>query len=174
MRGDESAGLDGELFPVAVAMSPEPVLMTLKPRFYDLIWQGRKTYEFRRRFLEGRPARWFVYLAAPVSRLTAVIDLAPAVAGPPEQIAAIAERMRPGNGASVLDYVKDTARAYALPILGVTEYPGISDADLAAELGGFHPPQGYVRLTRHHQLLALCERMTAAAPVRELRARPRP
>ena len=57
----------------------------------------------------GRPA-WFVYLNAPVSRLAAVIDLGPAVADAPEQIAAIAERARAGNGPSVLEYVQDLKR----------------------------------------------------------------
>ncbi len=37
--------------------SPEPVLMALDARYYELIWQRQKTHEFRRRFLEGRPAR---------------------------------------------------------------------------------------------------------------------
>jgi hypothetical protein len=32
--------------------------------------------------------------------------------------------MRPGNGASVLEYVRDLDRAFAIPILGVSEYPG--------------------------------------------------
>jgi hypothetical protein len=87
-------GLFGDAVPDAV---PEPVLMALHGEYYDLIWQGLKTHEFRRRFLEGRATRWFVYLNAPVSRLAAVIDLGPAVAGSPEEVAAIAERMRPGK-----------------------------------------------------------------------------
>src|ERR1019366_4247548 len=77
----------------------EPVLMALHAEYYELIWRGLKTHEFRRRFLEGRPARWFVYLNAPVSRLAAVIDLGPAVVGVLEQIAEIAERARAGERA---------------------------------------------------------------------------
>ena len=34
---------------------PEPVLMSLKPGYYELMWQGLKTHEFRRRYLSGRP-----------------------------------------------------------------------------------------------------------------------
>jgi hypothetical protein len=56
--------------------------MALHTEYYDLIWQGAKTHEFRRRFLEGHAVRWFVYLNAPVARLAAVIDLGPAEAGP--------------------------------------------------------------------------------------------
>jgi hypothetical protein len=88
-----------ELFAAARSSGGEPVLMALKPEFYELIWQGLKTHEFRRRFLHGRPVRWFVYLTAPVSRLASVIDLGPAIVDVPEQIAAIAEAARPGNGA---------------------------------------------------------------------------
>lgn len=142
--------------------------MALHGEYYDLIWQGLKTHEFRRRFLEGRGVRWFVYLNAPISRLAPVIDLAPAVVGSPEEIARIAERMRPGNGASVMSYVQDLERAYALPILSVTEYPGLSTEDLRAELGAFHPPQGYIRLTNHPELLAVCARIAADAPIRSI------
>lgn len=151
----------------------EPVLMALNPKFYELIWRGLKTHEFRRRFVEGRPVRWFVYLNAPVSRLAAVIDLGPAIVDVPERIAAIAETARAGNGASVLGYVRDLERAFAIPILSVTEYPGIPVAKLHAELGGFHPPQGYVRLGQHPSLLGVCEQMTANPPVRTLRVHPR-
>lgn len=147
--------------------------MALNPEYYALIWQGLKTHEFRRRFLEGRPVRWFVYLNAPVSRLAAVIDLGPAIADVPERIAAIAEAARPGNGASVLEYVRDLDRAFAVPILHVAEYPGLPAADLRAELGNFHPPQGYVRLAQYPQLLAVCERATAGTPARQLRVHPR-
>ena len=57
------------------ATTAEPVLMALHAEYYELTWQELKTHEFRRRFLEGRAIRWFVYLTAPVARLAAVIDL---------------------------------------------------------------------------------------------------
>jgi predicted transcriptional regulator len=150
--------------------APESVLMALHVEYYNLIWQGLKTHEFRRRFLEGRAVRWFVYLNAPASRLAAVIDLGPAEAGSPDEVAAIAERMRPGNGASVLEYVRDLDRAFAIPILGVTEYPGLSAEELRAELGAFHPPQGYVRLAQHPEMMAVCEKVTAEVPIRSITA----
>lgn len=156
-------GLFGDEVPV-----PEPVLMALHAEYYELMWRGEKTHEFRRRFLPDRPVRWFVYLNAPVSRLGPVIDLGPAVAGTPDRIAAIAEEARAGNGASVYEYVKDLERAFAIPILHVTEYPGLSIEELRAELGQFHPPQGYVRLSQHPELLAVCGKVAAGVPVREM------
>lgn len=164
--------LQQELFPAAGDSGGEPVLMALKPQFYELIWQGLKRHEFRRRFLRDRPARWFVYLTDPVSRLAAVISLGPAIVAAPKRIAEIAEVARAGNGASVLAYVRDLDEAFAIPILSVAEYPGIPAVALRAELGAFQPPQGYVRLARHQSLLAVCERMASADPVRELRVHP--
>jgi predicted transcriptional regulator len=149
-------------------ITAEPVLMALHAKYYELIWQGLKTHEFRRRFLEGRATRWFVYLNAPVARLGAVIDLGPAVVDTPQRIAAIAEQAREGNGASVLEYVQDLERAFAIPILHVSEHTGLSADEFRDELGHFHPPQGYVRLNQHPQMLRLCEKLTADAPIRQM------
>jgi len=45
------------------------VLRSLHLEYYELMWAGLKTHEFRRRFLTDRPTTWYVYLTAPVSRL---------------------------------------------------------------------------------------------------------
>jgi predicted transcriptional regulator len=169
MGGRGGAPQQGDLFgAVSSGVVAEPLLMALHAEYYDLIWQGLKTHEFRRRFPAGRSARWFVYLSAPVSRLAAVIDLGPAVVDVPERIAAIAERAREGNGASVLEYVQDLPQAFAIPILSVSEYAGLSADELRAELGRFHPPQGYVRLSQHPELLAVCEKLAAGVPSRKM------
>ena len=96
-NGKAARQLQEGLFDLADCGAAEPVLMALNPEFYELIWRGLKTHEFRRRFLEGRPVRWFVYLNAPVSRLAAVIDLGLAIVDVPERIAAIAEAARSGK-----------------------------------------------------------------------------
>ncbi|MET7949081.1 hypothetical protein [Micromonospora sp. NPDC005324] len=157
--------LFGEGDPLA---GPEPVLMALNPDYYALFWRHAKVHEFRRRFIQGQPTRWFVYLTAPASRLGPVIDLAPAIVDSPARIAEIADRVRQGNGSTVLEYVKDLDQAFAIPVRRIREYPGLSLAEVRAELGRFHPPQGYVRLRQHPTLLRLCERIAAGEPVREM------
>lgn len=72
------------------APDPVPVVMCLDAQWYDPMWNGQKTHEFRRRFLTGAPTQWLVYLTAPESRLCAVIDLGTAIEDTPEQIAQIA------------------------------------------------------------------------------------
>jgi len=129
--------LFGDLEP---SRPPEPVLMSLNPEYYKLIWQGRKRHEFRRRYLADHPTTWYVYLTAPVSCLTAVIDLDKAIADTPQRIAEIAEQTQAGNGASVYDYLRDLERGFALPITRVREYPGFTATELTEMLArSTHP-----------------------------------
>lgn len=158
-----------ELFGNFVLSLPvEPVLMSLKPEYYELVWRGLKRHEFRRRYLTGRPTIWYVYLTAPVSRLCAVIDLDEAITGTPQRIAEIAEQTRAGNGASVYEYLQNLERGFALPITRVREYPGFTAAELTNMLGSFHPPQGYILVTKHPAWFAVCEKLTSADIVREM------
>lgn len=157
--------LFGDLEP---SRPPEPVLMSLHPEYYELIWQGRKRHEFRRRYLTGRPTTWYVYLTAPISRLTAVIDLDEAITDTPQRVAEIAEQTQAGNGSSVYDYLRDLDRGFALPITGVREYPGFTAAELTETLGSFHPPQGYTLIARHPAWITVCEKLTANDPVRQM------
>ncbi|MGW4412982.1 hypothetical protein ACWEJ6_54110 [Nonomuraea sp. NPDC004702] len=152
---------------------PEPIMMTLYAEYYELMWQGLKTYEFRRRFLRDQPVTWWVYLNAPVSRLMAVIDLGPAIVGSPQEIAAIAERGNPGNGASVLEYVQDLEQAYAIPILRVREFEGLSETELRERLGSWQPPHGYLRLREpeSRDILHICEQIAIEEPIRQMAVR---
>lgn len=150
---------------------PEPVLMSLNPEYYELMWQGLKRHEFRRRYLTGRPTTWYAYLTAPVSRLTAVIDLDEAIGDAPQRIAEIAEQARAGNGASVYEYLQGPERGFALPIARIREYAGFTAAELANMLGSFHPPRGYTLVARHPAWLAVCEKLTSADTVREMTVR---
>ncbi|MEY9211578.1 hypothetical protein [Thermobifida halotolerans] len=135
--------MEQPLFDIPVS-TPVPVVMCLDTQWYELVWTGEKTHEFRRRFFTGAPAQWFVYLTAPESRLCAVIDLDVAIEDTPEKIARIAERMRPGNGATVEPYLAREGRrvGYAMPIRRVREFQGFAAAELKQMLDGFHPPQG--------------------------------
>lgn len=158
---------DETLFPVDA--TPARVLMSLNPEYYDLMWRQEKNHEFRRRYLTGRPTQWFVYLTVPTSRLTAVIDLAPAIVDTPAAIAAIAETMRPGNGASVRDYLaaKGAPTGCAMPIRRVREFEGFSADDLSGMLDGFHPPQGYTLVDRHPAWGPVCDKLLSTPLVRE-------
>ncbi|MFI9412307.1 hypothetical protein [Nocardia gamkensis] len=155
--------------------APVPrVLMSLHAEYYDLIMSGEKVFEYRKRYPITGASAWYVYLTAPTSTLTAVIDLAAPIPGSPTEIAQIAEQARPGNGASVYDYLAPAGHGLALPILRVREYPGLTAAELAAAAGTWHPPQGHTLIDRYPRLAKLCDQLIAAPIVRERRVQPEP
>jgi hypothetical protein len=56
----------------------------------------------------------------------------------------------------------------ALAIDGTIELVTRGDESAGLGLGTFHPPQGYIRLAKHRQLLTLWEKMAAVSPVRKM------
>jgi predicted transcriptional regulator len=160
----------------ARASGPVPVVMSLDPPWYELMWTGQKTYEFRRRFLTGSPAQWFVYLTAPENRLCAVIDLDVAIEDTPERIAQIAERMHAGSGATVQPYLARKGRSvgYAMPIQRVRQYTGFAAAELERMLNEVCPPQGYIRLDQHPGWRSVCDKLLATPMERETTISPAP
>jgi predicted transcriptional regulator len=155
---------------------PVPVVMSLDPPWYELMWTGQKTYEFRRRFLTGSPAQWFVYLTAPENRLCAVIDLDVAIEDTPDRIAQIAERMHAGSGATVQPYLARKGRSvgYAMPIQRVRQYTGFAAAELERMLKEACPPQGYIRLDQHPGWGSVCDKLLATPMERETTISPAP
>jgi predicted transcriptional regulator len=143
-------------------------------QYCDMIMGGEKIYEYRKRYPTTGASAWYVYLTAPASTLTAVIDLAAPIPGSPTEIAQIAEGVRSGNGASVYDYLAPAGQGLALPILRVREYPGLTVAELAAAIGKWHPPQGPTLIDRYPRLAKLCDQLIAAPIVRERQVRAEP
>lgn len=159
--------MQGDLFGGSLGHR-ERVLMSLDQEWLELMFDGGKRHEFRKRFVTGEPTTWYVYLTAPASRLAAVIDLDPAVIGTADEIAAIAEQTRAGNGASVAAYLREGGGGVALPIRHVREYNGVSAAELGQRLGKWHPPQGYTRVDQHPELAAVCDALPDTGLVREI------
>lgn len=162
-------GPDPMFDPLKSVPAPVQVVMCLDTPWYELMWTGRKTHEFRRRFLTGTRVEWFVYLTAPESRLCAVIDLDPAIEGTPHELAQIAERMSPGSGATVEPYLAkgDRTHGYAMPIRRVREFQGFPAADLEQMVYGFHPPQGYVLVNGNSVWRTVCDRLLSTPLLRD-------
>ncbi|WP_247665022.1 hypothetical protein [Nocardiopsis sp. B62] len=149
-------------------LSPVPVVMSLDAQRYERMWSGDRTHEFRRRFLTGAPAQWFVYLTRPEGRLCAVIDLGAAIVDTPREIARIAERESPGEGALVEEYLAGGGEVgYAMPVRRVREFSGFSDPELDRMLDGFHPPEGHVLVDDHPGWRAVCDKLLSGSVLRE-------
>ncbi|MFE9246086.1 hypothetical protein [Nocardiopsis sp. NPDC006938] len=147
-------------------LTPVPVVMSLDDQWYQRMWNGQKSHEYRRRYVTGAPTQWFVYLAAPESRLCAVIDLGRAVEGSPQEIARLAEREHPGDGAPVLDYLAKgrNRTGYAMPILRIREFAGFTASELDPDARRRVPPAGGPRPGRPGVRLAYGVRPAGLGP----------
>ena len=132
----------------------EPLLISLKKKWIDAIILGQKRHEFRRTFFR-KPSCAFVYVVAPHSVISHVVWLGEPIIAPPSDIAAIAERERPGGSQSILEYLGDRQVGFAIPIVGVNSIRPLTLSEIRSHFPSFMPPQHYIRLSRHPRLLEL-------------------
>ena len=109
-----------------------------------------------------------MFLNAPTSALTAVINLAPAIMDEPRRLADLAERARPGNGATVYAYLRDQPHGYAMPITRVREYPVHPLNVLREQIPYFPHPRGYTVIDDDSPLASVYDTFTANPPLREM------
>ena len=133
--------------------TPKPLLLSLKPRYADLIFGGVKKAELRRRALaqmEGRDV--FVYVTSPVMMLRGGFRVGEVWAGTPQDIW---DKVSEWAGVEKDDfdaYYAGQSIAYALEITEVWEYanpPGLST--LRSRFDNFIVPQSwrYVKPEEH-------------------------
>lgn len=136
------------------------IIISLQDKAYDLIKSGIKTYEFRRRW-KLPAAIAYIYRSGKKRELCAFIELGQPIHGSPSEIAAIAEKMNPGNGPTVEEYFIPTQGGYAIPIKRFVEFPPISLEELRA--CGAQPPQYFMYLQNYPMLKKLLEGKIANA-----------
>ena len=128
---------------------PKALLLSLKPRYADLIFEGVKRAELRRRSLvqmEGRDV--FVYVTSPVMMLRGGFRVGEVWAGTPQDIW---NRVSEWAGVDKNDfdaYYAGQSVAYALEITDVWEYanpPGL--ATLRGQFYNFIVPQSWRYVT---------------------------
>jgi len=163
-RGDVQAELLHEL---DRDLAPQPVLMAVYARYFNLIWERKKRYEYRRRYIHGA-STWYPYLFTPVAAVVGRVTLGEPIIASPAEIADVAEREFEGHGDSVFDYVQGLKQAYAIPILRAEEYEAVPIGALREPMGCFHPPKDYLRLALNSQLLATLEAAMSGPPLRSL------
>lgn len=126
-------------------MPRHALLISVRPRFAEMIFAGTKVVELRRlRPRIGQGDMVFVYVSSPVMALQGAFEVGEVVAGTPRSI------WRKFNGGSGLRkhefdlYYKGKKTAYAILIKRVWRLPApILLAKLRKERNGFHPPQSY-------------------------------
>lgn len=121
------------------------MLISLKPDYADLVFQGLKTAELRRRISGDIVNRdVFVYVSSPVKMLRGGFRCGQVWSGSPEQIWSEVSRMA-GVSRQVFDnYYQGSDVAFAIQIIDVWEYANPrSLEDLRTQFPGFVVPQSY-------------------------------
>lgn len=133
-----------------------PLLLSLKPRFADLVFQGLKTAELRRRiarYAVGRDV--FVYVSSPARELRGGFRVEHVWKGSPESVWEQVSDLAQVEKGDFDAYYGERQIAYALKIADVWLYQTpVSLETLRTELENFVVPQSwrYVRLDEYRWL----------------------
>ena len=140
------------LFPTMnVAM--RPLLLSLKPRYADLVFEGLKTAELRRRIashIENRAV--FVYVSSPTMELRGGFRVGQVWHGDPEEIWHMVSKLAHVDKQDFDTYFEGLSFAYAFEIKEVWKYhKPVSLNVLRDEFSNFVVPQSwrYVRPEEH-------------------------
>lgn len=130
-------------------MNMKPLLISLKPRYADLVFDGLKRAELRRRIIPRIENRYvFIYVSSPARRLRGGFRVGQVWRGSPEEIWDQVSEFA-GVGKQDFDtYYAGRTVAYALSIMDVREYENPKDLNaLRDRFPGFVVPQSwrYVR-----------------------------
>lgn len=126
-----------------------PILLSVKPRFADLIFNGRKGAELRRRFIQNAKDRdVFIYVTSPVRTLRGGFRVGHVWYGTPANIWNEVHHMARLKKREFDEYYGDRSVVYALRITDVWEYDKpMNFQTLKQQLSEFVVPQSwrYVR-----------------------------
>lgn len=126
-------------------MHNRAVLLSIKPKYADLIFAGTKTIELRRVCPKVEPGDLvLVYVSGPRMALVGGFEVAGIVSGKP--LTACNEwRAQAGvDKEAFLDYFEGTTIAYGIRIGRIWQFETATELKvLRRRKGGFHPPQSY-------------------------------
>ena len=132
-------------------------IISLKPRYADLILTGKKSVELRSRIVRLKPgtAIW-IYATLPVGRIVGFAEVKSVVHGKPTLIWRRFKNKICIDEAEFNSYTEDRERVAAVTLTGVQELTEAPTLNGIRELAGtFHPPQFYAYLTSENELLGV-------------------
>ena len=133
-----------------------PLLLSLKPRYAELVFQGLKTAELRRRISRSAVNRHvFVYVSSPVQELRGGFRVEHVWTGSPESVWGQVSDFAQLDKGDFDAYYAERSIAYALKIADLWEYKRpVSLHSLRIRLNNFVVPQSwrYARLEEYKWL----------------------
>ena len=157
INNELAQGLERTLFGVAPVQMPgeHTLLMSLRPEFAELMLQGRKTIEFRRRFSKKYEGATIVfYITRPVKQFMFSAIITKVDHRQKEHLWYIHQEQG-GISRSVFDhYFSGTSYGYAIHLSNVTKIPNQLRLEHAQEIHPeLRPPQSFQRLEPRSPLM---------------------
>ena len=139
-------------------LSRPPLLLSLKPRYADLVFDELKKIEFRRRIatnMKGRDV--FIYVSSPARHLRGGFRVADVHSGAPEEIWEKVSELGSVDKRDFDTYFEGRSVAYALEISDVWEYENpIKLDELRSRFQNFVVPQSW-RYVRNEEYMLFRE-----------------
>jgi type I restriction enzyme S subunit len=134
------------------------VLLSIKPKYAELIKSGLKKYEFRRKiFNKAGGCRVFIYSTSPVKKITGVFDASIVHHESPRRIWDMFGTHSGLSEEEFFQYFKGCNVAYAIEIRNLVTFE--EPQDPSNYFLEFTPPQSYRYFNPHQNLLPLAKRL---------------
>jgi predicted transcriptional regulator len=138
-----------------------PLIISLKPCYADLVFEGLKTVELRRRIASQIHDRHvFIYVSSPVKELRGGFRVGQVWEGSPDEVWNIVAELATVNRRDFDAYFQGQAVAYALEVTNVWEYQSpVGLSWLRDRFDDFVVPQSWrYAKTEEHELFREMER----------------
>ena len=135
-------------------------IISLKPRYVDLVLSGKKTVELRNRTVRmNSGTRIWIYATRPVGGIVALAEVASVVHGAPVDIWNRFEREMCIEKTCFDSYIKNRERVSALILTSIRKLKHSATLDwIRRSVGDFQPPQFYTHLTLDGRLSSTLNR----------------
>ena len=130
------------------------LLMSTEKKYFELMLEGKKKYEFRRKFV-NTPCSAFIYIPSPISEIQGFIEFGKPIIDSPEKInqIALSQDIDTGEDSDILDYMEGINRGYAIPINNIEKLKKPVTLAFLRKHYSFTAPQGYMILDKRPRLL---------------------
>jgi len=121
------------------------VILSIRPKYAQLILSGAKRYEFRKFIFNNKYVyEVYVYATSPIKRIVGVFNIGNIIRDSPKELWAQLGHLSGMNEAEFFDYFQDIKIGFAIEITNVEIFD--APLDPKEQIPGFTPPQSFCYL----------------------------
>lgn len=118
------------------------VILSIKPRFAEAIFNGEKLFEYRKQIFKRDVSTVVIYESSPVCRIVGEFEIEDILVGEPEVIWHKTQDYSGIDKVFFDTYFSKKKRAYAIKITNVVRYN--APLEIASMASSSHPPQSFM------------------------------